>query len=159
MTVETAKATGRRTIRFSNFDEILADVEQLASAKSVHVLGNWSFGQILWHLAKVMNASIDGTTIHWTTPPPLIPEAIKRRVLSGSMRPGFQLPPDAAKELEPPPTSVAEGLEMFRKALQRQRSETKREPNPFFGPLTLDEWNQLHCRHAELHLSFVVAEQ
>jgi hypothetical protein len=156
MAVNTQSITGRRTIRFSNFDEILADVEQLAAAKSVHVLGNWSFGQILWHLAKVMNGSIDGTSIRWTTPPPLIPESIKRRVLSGSMRPGFQLPPDAAKELEPPPTSVAEGLEMFRKASQRQRSETKREPNPFFGPLTLDEWNQLQCRHAELHLSFVV---
>ena len=159
MAVETGSITGRRTIRFSNFAEILADVEQLAAATSVHVLGNWSFGQILWHLAKVMNGSIDGTTIRWTTPPPLIPESIKRRVLSGHMRPGFQLPPDAAKELEPPPTSVTDGLEMFRQALQRQLSETKREPNPFFGPLTLDEWNQLHCRHAELHLSFVVPEE
>ena len=156
MAIETTTTTGRRTIRFSNFDEILADAEQLAAARSVRVLGNWSFGQILWHLAKVMNASIDGTTIQWTTPPPLIPEAIKRRVLSGSMRPGFKLPPDAAKELEPPPTSTEDGLRLFRAAVGRQKSETNREPNPFFGPLTRDEWDLLHCRHAEMHLSFVL---
>jgi hypothetical protein len=72
------------------------------------------------------------------------------------MRPGFQLPTDAAKELEPPPTSTEDGLQIFRAAVARQKSETNREPNPFFGPLTLDEWNQLHCRHAEMHLSFVV---
>ncbi len=159
MSVETKNVTDRRQLHFSNLNEILAEVEVLAAAKNVRTIGNWTLGQILWHLARVMNGSIDGLTIQWTTPPPLIPESIKRRVLSGHMRPGFQLPPDAAKELEPPPTTVAEGLEMFRTAIQRQHSETKREPNPFFGPLTFDEWNQLHCRHAELHLSFVVPER
>jgi hypothetical protein len=81
---------------------------------------------------------------------------IKRRVLGGSMRAGFQLPPDAAKELEPPPTTTGDGLALLLAAVRRLETETKREPNPFFGPLNHDEWHQLHCRHAELHLSFAV---
>lgn len=155
---ETSAAAERRTIRFENLQQIGADVDSLAAAPSHRTIGNWSLGQILWHLAKVMNDSIDGTTIRWSNPPPAIPEPIKRRVLGGSMRSGFQLPPDAAKELVPPPMSTAEGIALFRAALARQQSESKREPNPFFGPLTPEEWTQLHCRHAELHLSFVIPQ-
>jgi hypothetical protein len=159
MTVETKSITGRRNLHFSNAQEILADAEALVATQKFRCLGNWSLGQILWHIAKVMNDSIDGTTIQWTSPPPQIPEPIKRRVLGGSMRSGFALPPDAAKELEPPPTPTREGLELLRAAVGRQTTETKRQPNPFFGPLTLEEWHQLHCRHAELHLSFVVPSE
>jgi len=38
----------------------------------------------------------------------------------------------------------------------RLQATTKRYPSPAFGPLTLEEWDQLHLRHAELHLSFFV---
>jgi hypothetical protein len=37
------------------------------------------------------------------------------------------------------------------------KTEPRRKPSPLFGELTIDEWNQLHCRHAELHLSFIQA--
>jgi Protein of unknown function (DUF1569) len=128
MPAETDKVTGRRTLRFENLDDIIADVNRLAAAPNVRVLGNWSFEQILWHLAKVMNDSIDGTTIRWTTAPPQIPETIKRRVLNGSMRPGFKLPPEAAKELEPPPVSSADAIECFRAAVERQRTSRNGSP-------------------------------
>lgn len=156
MAVDSNNTVQRRSLRFEKLDDIEADVEALVLATEIRTLGNWSLGQILWHLAKVMNDSIDGTTIQWTAPPPAIPEPIKRRVLSGSLRAGFKLPLEAAKELEPPETSITEGVRVFRAAVSRQRTETVRQPNPFFGPLTLDEWNLLQLRHAELHLSFVV---
>ncbi len=59
MPVETAKAAGRRTLKFNTLDDILADVERL-NAGNVRVLGNWSKGQILKHLAILMNGCIDG---------------------------------------------------------------------------------------------------
>src|SRR5262245_50701624 len=124
MPAETDKVSGRRTLHFENLDDITTDVNYLAAAANVRVLGNWSFGQILWHLAKVMNDSIDGTTIRWTTAPPQIPEAIKRRVLNGHMRAGFKLPPEAAKELEPPAVSSAEAMDIFCAAVNRQRTES-----------------------------------
>jgi hypothetical protein len=83
---------------------------------------------------------------------------LKRRTLANPMKPGLQLPRKAALGLVPAPTGWEEGLQAFRQAIQRQLTETKREPHGFFGPMTRAEWNQLHCRHAALHLSFLVPE-
>jgi len=38
--------------------------------------------------------------------------------------------------------------------MERLRAGPPARPNVIFGPLTHDEWIQLHLRHAELHLSF-----
>ncbi len=44
----------------------------------------------------------------------------------------------------------------LRQAIHRLQTEEKRAPNPVLGKLTREEWDRLHCRHAELHLSFLV---
>ncbi len=43
-------------------------------------------------------------------------------------------------------------------AIQPLHLEPQRMPSPFLGKLTKDEWDRLHMRHAELHLSFFVPE-
>jgi hypothetical protein len=154
--VDTAKVSGRRSLSFNNLDEIRADVERLARAREVRALGNWSSGQVLQHLTIVMNNSIDGA-------PPMMPWIVrqllgvfvKKRILSQPMSPGFQLPKRAASLL-PPPIGWEEAQRNFFRALQRLQTETQRKPHPAFGPLTLEQWNQLHCRHSALHLSFLI---
>jgi hypothetical protein len=42
MTIDTGKVTGRREVRYANFDEVRADAEQLA-AGPVRMLGNWTY--------------------------------------------------------------------------------------------------------------------
>jgi hypothetical protein len=73
---------------------------------------------------------------------------------------GFKLPPTAQKQLQGPgDTDVHEALDSLQVAVRRLQQDPHRAPHPVFGQMTLDEWNQLHLRHAELHLSFVdVAE-
>jgi hypothetical protein len=39
------------------------------------------------------------------------------------------------------------------------KREAHREPHGFFGKLTHQQWDQLHMRHAELHLSFLVTDE
>jgi Protein of unknown function (DUF1569) len=112
----------------------------------------------LKHLATVMNGSIDGTPMRLPWYFRLLGRMMKGRVLRKGMPPGFQLRGQAAETLVPPPTSWEEGLQLFRQAVQRLRTETKREPSPFLGPMTREDWDQLHCRHAELHLSFLTPE-
>lgn len=154
--IKTAKVPGRRQLRFHSLSDIEAEVERLAAAREIRTLGNWSPGQILKHLTITMNDSIDGF-------PHQIPGIaqflfrlfLKRRFLSKSMPAGFQLPRRAAA-LVPEPTSLEEGVRSFRQATQRLHTETKRAPNPVLGPLTPEEWEQLHCRHSELHLSFLL---
>jgi hypothetical protein len=158
MPIDTSKVQNRRQLHFDTISDILADVERLNQGK-VKPLGNWSGGQILTHLAVIMNGSIDGTEFRFAWPLRLLGRLLKRRILTKGMTPGFQLKGRAADVLVPPPTSWEEGLHTFRQAVHRLQTESKREPSPFLGALTREEWDQLHCRHSELHLSFLVPDQ
>jgi hypothetical protein len=155
--IDTAKVTNRRTLHFNDLDEIQADVEQLAKGR-IRTLGNWTPGQLLSHLARLMNKSIDGFE---AGPPWFIrlmgPLFFKPWVLNKGMAPGFQLKGKMAEELLCPATTPLEqGLDEFRRAVTRLKASAVRAPSPFLGKLTMDEWTRLHCRHAELHLSFLV---
>jgi len=72
------------------------------------------------------------------------------------MKPGFKLPAEAEKMSVPAPgEDPAAALGRLRRAIVRLQSDQTRWPHPFFGPMPAAEWNRLHLRHAELHLSFV----
>jgi hypothetical protein len=155
-TINTAKVAGRRTLRFESLDEIVTDVERLAACKELRSLGNWSPGQVLQHLATTMNGSIDGFPNFVPAPMKLLLRVfMKRRFLTKPMPPGFQLPKKAGT-LHPRATKWDAALANFREAMRRLKSETRRSPHPAFGPMTADEWEKIHCRHSELHLSFLV---
>ncbi len=157
MSVDTKKVTGRRPLHFDSLDDILADIERLNQGK-IRALGNWTPGQVLKHLSVVMIWCLDGAPIR----PPwfvrIIGWFMKNRFLRNPMPAGFALPKDAAAHLIPGETSWEEGIQTIRGAIQRLKSESQRMPSPFLGALTREQWDQLHCRHSELHLSFLVPE-
>jgi hypothetical protein len=154
MAIDTTKVENRRRLHFDSLDDILRDLDQLNRGK-VQALGNWSAGQILNHLSIVMVDSIDGNSVRL----PLLLRALGRllrpRVLKKGMKPGVQLRGDIAKRFMPPPMDWEAGLEKIRAAIHRLQTETKREPSAFWGRMTREEWDQLHCRHSELHLSYL----
>jgi hypothetical protein len=156
MSVDTRKVE-RRSLHFSSLEDVGAEVDRLGRGKIQH-RGNWTPGQIFKHLAVTMDNSIDGFPFQYPLPFRVLARLLfKGRLMRKGMTPGFQLPARASAIL-PPPIGVEEGLAAIRKALGRQKTETRRAPSPFLGSLTLDEWNQIHCRHAELHLGFLVPE-
>jgi hypothetical protein len=158
--IETSKVARRRQLKFNRVDEILADVERLAQCADVRALGNWSSGQVVQHLAMTMNNSVHGFEFK----APFLARVIvrtfmKRRFLTKTMPAGFKLP-DRATDLLPPATSFQDAVSNFRQALEQLKKGTRRSSHPALGQLTREEWDQLHCRHSELHLSFLVpAEQ
>jgi hypothetical protein len=154
MTVNTAKVANRRTLHFDSVQDILDEVERLDPA-TTKALGNWSGGQILTHLATVMEGSIDGSPLRVSWPLRVLGRMMKKRVLTKGMPPGFQLKGQSALLLIPPATSWEEGLARFRKVVRRLQTETRRADSPFLGSMTQEDWTRLHCRHAELHLSFL----
>jgi hypothetical protein len=155
--IDTGKVTERRQLHFGSLDDILAEVDRLAKSRDIGTLGNWSAGQCFKHLATVMNKSIDGFDNRLPALVRVVFRTLfKQRFLSKPMGAGFKLPEKAHAELVPPSTSLEEGLQSIRQAIKRLQTETKRAPNAVLGPLTADEWNQLHCRHSELHLSFLL---
>lgn len=161
--IDIAKVQSRRQLRFESLNDIAAEVERLATANEVRALGNWSNGQVLLHLASTMNYSIDGFPEF--APPalrPIVPVFrlfmrlfLKRRFLTQTMPAGFKLPARAANLL-PPPTDWPTGLAAFRDAFGRQQKQSPGAAHPALSRLTPSEWERLHCRHSELHLSFLV---
>ena len=59
MTVNTAKVTGRRQLRFNSLDDLRAELDRLDGAE-VQTIGNWNLGQILKHLAIGLDIPVKG---------------------------------------------------------------------------------------------------
>lgn len=156
MTVDTGKVAGRRTLRYADLDALLADAER-AVAENYRPIGNWSAGQILVHLARTMNGSIDGLPLR---PPWLIRWIIrlfmKRRLIEGPMPAGFRLPAKAAKLLVADATDNATGLVELRAAIERLKREPHRAPNSMLGAISREQSDRLALSHAALHMSFLV---
>jgi hypothetical protein len=152
--VKTSKVAGRRELHFTKIAEIQSEADNLARG-NVRQFGNWTLGNALSHLARTMKMSLDGANFRPPFMVRLFAPLIKKRLLRGPMRPGFKLPPAAAKELIPETAvSTEQGLNELRAAIERLNREPHRAPSPVFGQMTREEWDQLHLRHAELHLSF-----
>jgi hypothetical protein len=89
--VNTAKVTGRRKLRFTPFEELLAEVDRLSSGPA-KTLGNWTPGQAFRHLALVYNVSIDGFTMTFPLHLRLMGKVFRKIALSMPMPAGFKLP-------------------------------------------------------------------
>jgi FPC/CPF motif-containing protein YcgG len=55
-------------------------------------------------------------------------------------------------------SDINDALQRLRNAVARLQNERMTAKHPVLGQLNHDEWNQLHLRHAELHLSFVTTD-
>ena len=149
------KTVTRRQIAYANLDEVVADANRLVAAGAA-TSGNWSLGQILEHVATVMDKSIDGFEVWPPLPVRLVGRwFLKKRFLKEGMPAGFQLKGPIAKELLPPAVEPRQALDHLRRAVQRLQEDQNRADHPFFGRLTFDESNRINCRHAELHFSFI----
>lgn len=166
MMVNTRKVSGRRKLRFESMAELVAEIERLASVE-VTCLGNWSLGQILSHLARVMLVAVGETKVQ----PPLISRLIgfffrpllKKWLLETGMPAGLPhkgIPvigrsQQASSQVADASITTEEGLAELKAAIDRYQSAGDLCPHPLFGTRR-EDWDRFHFRHAELHLSFVI---
>lgn len=158
MPIDTTKVQGRRTLKFATLDDVLADLDTFSQSPP-RAIGNWTPGQILKHLTVPMIWCLDGAPIRAPWYVRTIGWFMKTRFIANPMPVGFKLSADFARHLEPAEAvSWEEGMQAIRTAIARMKAEPQRHPSPFLGELTPEQWVMLHCRHAELHLSFLVVE-
>jgi hypothetical protein len=153
--IDTRRVKNRRDVRFSNFDEFLADADRLASGP-VRRLGNWTLAQIFDHLARSMIVSVNGTNEQFPRPLRIALRLVRKRIIGSPMKPGYRVPENVAVLLRPEPhVGLRESLWKLRSGAIRFQDASAFPPHPAFGLLTRDEYRALALRHAELHLSFV----
>ncbi len=157
--VDTAKVQERRSLTFSSMQEILDDVEYLASGDPPASTGNWTPAQIMQHLTIVINCSIDGFPAPKVSlPMRLIGRLMRKKALNNPLSPGIRFPKNL-QYLEPrTKLTWEEAVDDFRAAMARLDTLTMTHRSPIFGKLSHDQWVQLHCRHAELHFGFIHPE-
>jgi hypothetical protein len=155
--VNTKRVKGRRPLKYTSFEELLADAEKMSSGP-VKALGNWSPGQIFRHLAISYNGAIDGLAITFPWHMRLMVKLMKKMLINMDMPAGYQMKEENAVITEPGQTSTEEGLAELRAAVARLKREPSRAKHPLFGNLTNEDWDKVMLAHASMHMSFLVPE-
>jgi hypothetical protein len=161
--IDTGKVKDRRALHFNTLEEMWADVQRIAAAERAGKLrrtGNWSAGQTLGHLAAWADFAFDGYPPDMKVPwfIKLFLKLRKKQFLRGPLPAGVKIPrvEGGTKGIEP--LSLDEGLARLRRAMDRLEASPPGTANVIFGPLTHEQWQALHLRHGELHLSFLHPE-
>lgn len=149
----------RRDVHYTSLDDFRADADRLART-ALHTVGTWTYPQILDHLAKSIAASLDGYGFKapWFARV-LIAPLMKNSFLTKPMRAGFRLPASAKAIMPDNDVTLPTAIEKLHSALARYEVESQRAPHPFLGMLASQEYDSLHLRHCELHMSFVVPDE
>ncbi len=149
-----------RAVQLNCFDCLRSEIDALETAGNAHLetTGNWTPAQIVEHLARAVEASLDGFNIKL----PLMLRIMKPLIRWQMLRTGFnvksgiKLSGDAVDKFVPSPdTELGPAIEHLRKTLDRTANEQYIAASPIMGPMTSEQWKTLHLRHAEMHLGFV----
>ena len=123
--------------------------------------GNWSVGQIYYHLAATFEGSVEGLPPGY---PSIIRLAIRpfRRLVTEKKFPRWiPIPAAIRHKLDPP--NDAEAAEQYQRLLRSIDQFSSHDgdfpPHPVLGPLSAQEWLGFHIRHCQHHLSFIQTEK
>ena len=159
MAVNSAKVK-RRKLRFENLDELLDEltrIEQADSLGCLQVIGNWSPGQILSHVA----AWIEYGWIGYPIKPPLfiirwMMKLMLGKYLKSGLPSGVKIPGVKGGTVGQDEVPMTHAIARLRTNIQRLKSgERSKFDSPAFGPLSHEDRITLNLRHAELHLGFM----
>lgn len=159
--IDTRKVAPRRKLQFHTLHEILRDVEQLGAVtsetgESICADGNWTPAQIVEHVTFLIDGTIDGFDFTVPLLIRVLARPFKKRILTKPMKPGVKLPARMNVLLPDPETTWEDAVSALRDVIARIDSgERMTQPSPLLGAMTHEDWVNLHCRHAEMHLSFM----
>jgi len=158
--VHTAKVTDRRELHFESANDVLSDLERILLAPSVRTAGNWTVGESLDHVAKLIRFAYDGFPFKAPIAIRLLGRIVRVVAFGKPIPAGLKLRGASEALLPEKGVDRVTGAERLRIQLQRMRGgEKMTQPSPVFGRLTHEQWTTLQLRHAELHLSFLHPEE
>jgi hypothetical protein len=147
----------RRDISFSSWEDVIADIEKLASSE-FETTGNHSFGKIVQHLATTNEMIVGNVT------PPKLPwymrlmmPLIKNGILNKPAEPGFKLPNSAMQKFfwSEDDVDLQDAIANFRASVKAYRDQGPLPVHPVFGKATKEQIDKMSLSHAAMHLSFV----
>ena len=157
-----ARSGDRRSLAFASLDDLRADVDRLLErgGGELATIGEITPAQNLWHVAYFIDHAVTGFPFTMPIPMRVFGRLIRNRFLNNPIKPGIKPPPgapDLSQIVFPPAdTPLDDAVRYLRDSIAAATPPgAMRCPSPLFGRLTHGQWVQLHCRHAELHFSFL----
>ena len=118
--------------------------------------GKWTAAQNIQHVALFIDASIDGFTFTVPAPIRFVARLMRSRFLNKGFNPGIKPPAKAAAMFAPAPDiSMEAAIDHLDRSVQRAKQQKMTAASPLFGTMDHEQWVRMHCRHAELHFSFI----
>ena len=154
------RSVSRRPLQFDRLGDALADVQRLAAGR-IETSGNRSPEEIITHLSVAIEMNCDGVDSSLLPLPlrlvgRLAGGPIGRYVSTHPMKPGLQMNPAATNAFWPAPDGdLPDTIDRYAAAIRRLHQTDSLPRHPLFGVMTPEQSEQFHCRHAELHLSFL----
>lgn len=152
----------RRPLQFSTLADIRQDVDQLmqASGSQPHTTGQLTPAQNIWHVAYFIDHAATGFPFKVPLIMRLVIRPMRSRYLRKTFNPGINPPSAISSQTVPSPeTTMDEALAYLHRSIDAASPDgAMNQPSPLFGKMSHDQWVQLNCRHAEMHLSFLHAE-
>lgn len=143
----------RRDISFSTLTEVLDFIESITST-SPETSGQWSYYQILKHIADFIEKSYDPSQRKETEVDARTTDILFRRLKKqGKMQPGH-INPALPREREE--GDVVAEINRVKRVIQEFNSfNGPMNPDSTIGNLTKEQYEFMHSIHAAMHLSFV----
>lgn len=141
-----------RELKFSTLEDVEAQIESLSQGKT-ETSGNWTYFQILSHLAETIEDSYKPMDPPATPVEARTTEVLFRRLQkSGKMKPGYQNPklPQQREDGD-----VAAAQKRLKDVIQKFRASSHLNHEPSLGFLNHEQFEFLHAIHCALHLGFV----
>lgn len=144
-----------RQLQLKDLNAVRAEVEAL-HAKGYEQQGQWTLGQMCYHLRIVQDGSLDGYSWWLSLFAPLRPVmrwVMLPKILSGNSPIGLRTlfvfaPPEKVDEQEE--------VKQFLSSIDRYIAyEEKIKAHPGFGRMSKSELEQVHAAHASHHLRFL----
>lgn len=149
----------RRPLHFRSLEEVRAEVDCLAALQRQGRLvaaGQWTTAQIVEHISKLMEMSLDGFPFNAPLPLRIFGRLIRPFVVGKPCPRGIQLKGESAKLLPSDDAELDAAVARLGRSIDRVVGGARMEaPSPIFGPLTHEQWFAMHLRHAEHHLGFL----
>ncbi|MFN3166446.1 MAG: DUF1569 domain-containing protein [Phycisphaeraceae bacterium] len=154
------KPTRARQLHFDTLDDVLAEARRIAEHPDAPTRGAWSASQNIWHVARYLQASVEGYPFKVPWWMKLVGPLMKHRMTSKPMASGFNAPRSVAEHMEPQNvdpslTTMDRSLGLLETWVAKANEQGFIPRNPAFGTMTTQQWIDLHCRHAELHLGLI----
>lgn len=146
----------RRVLKLENFPAVLQECQRLLD-DGYRKGGQWSLGQICWHMRLTMDAHRQGYPLWMSLFAPVRPffrKFLLPRLLAGDSPAGLK-----TASIFQPPESVEDAGEL--RLLQEsivafQKHQSPLKPHPGFGRLRRTDAETFHAAHAAHHLSFLL---